>query len=341
MTEKELLKYKHTPITSQLNYILIPVNVFSINEEGKDSFNKVFNFVKQLNLPKSLRTQSGGLVSGKKMVLPSYDITRTAYCIEILLLWHGNAYRFQFRSQLKSKISGRKAFTKLKAMLLKDGVDLKKYEIENGEQVKKEIPSALIKIKHKTYFDQVFENVNHIDFHSSYPAGLVNTHPEFTKTINRLYEGRHENEDYKLILNLAIGFFQSVRGCKAKYAHLAKDAIIDNLNRIKNLSKKLENNGKIILLYNTDGIWYKGSVYHGEGEGDKLGEWSNDIIGCKKFRVKSDGCYEYIDQNYKYHSVVRGIPDKERKDWKWGDIYEQKAVVDRYYFNEEEGINKL
>lgn len=340
MTEKELLKYKHTPITSQLNYLLIPVNNFPINEDGKREFNEVLEFVKSLNLKRALRTRSGGLVRGRKMILPAYDIDRSKYCIEIVLLYKGNAYRFQFRTQLKSKISGRKAFTRLKAMLLKDGIDLEKYAISNGLEVKKEIPSPLIKMKHKTYYDQVFSNVNHIDFHSSYPAGLVNTHEEFRKTIERLYEGRKENEDYKLILNLSIGFFQSINGCGAKYAHLAKDAITDSLERLKNISKKLEDSGKIVLLYNTDGVWYMGSPYHAEGEGEKLGQWSNDIVGCKLFRAKSDGCYEYIDANGVYHAVVRGIPDEDKKSWKWGDIYEDKAKVDIYIFDEKEGVKK-
>ena len=30
-------------------------------------------------------------------------------------------------------------------------------------------------------------NVHHIDFHNSYPAGLVNTHPEFKDVITFLY----------------------------------------------------------------------------------------------------------------------------------------------------------
>ena len=92
---------------------------------------------------------------------------------------------------------------------------------------------------------------------------------------------------------------QSISGCNARWAHLSRDAIKDNNDRVKKLAETLEKKGRMVLSFNTDGIWYKGPVYHGEGEGDGLGEWHNDHVNCK-FRAKSSGSYEFIE-NKKYY----------------------------------------
>jgi hypothetical protein len=129
---------------------------------------------------------------------------------------------------------------------------------------------------------------------------------------------------------------QSVAGCKAKWAHLSKDAISDNNKRVLNLVERLEKAGRTVLLLNTDGIWYDGPVYHGEGEGSGLGEWSNDHIHCQ-FRMAGAGAYEYIEDGV-YHPVIRGIPNTTKTKWEWGDIYKEKAIPDIFMFTEEEGV---
>ena len=67
---------------------------------------------------------------------------------------------------------------------------------------------------------------------------------------------------------------------------------------MRELAKQLKDSGRMVLAYNTDGIWYCGEIYHGEGEGNGLGQWSNDHTNCT-IRFKSAGSYEYIE-NGKY-----------------------------------------
>ena len=233
-------------------------------------------------------------------------------------------------------MSGRKAFTAFKKFLSKRGIDLDSYAIEDGDSVKVHIEKPLIMMKYESLADMVFEKVNHIDFHSSYAGGLANTHAEFRAPLEELFQKREKKEIYKNILNFSIGFMQSKSCCSARWAHLSRDAIKDNNKRVKKLAETLEKKGRIILLFNTDGIWYKGPVFHGEGEGEGLGEWHNDHINCQ-FRMKSAGAYEYIE-NGVYTPVVRGVSMEKREGWKWGDIYSSKAEPDKLTFDEEKGV---
>lgn len=333
---KELLALKHTKSSAKINYLLIPVTVFDMTEEGAKSFNKIYFYLKKENLYKLERSKSGGIKSGSHRRRPAWDIQINRTCVELTVLYEGCAWRIQFRSKLPSGMSGRKAFTAFKRILKKRGIDLESYAIENGAEIKKTIEKPLIGAKRKVFYNKIFEKVNHIDFHSSYAGGLANTHKEFAEILNEIYRKREENEEYKNILNFSIGFMQSPAGCNSRWAHLSRDAIKDNNERIKKLAETLEKKGRIVISFNTDGIWYKGAVYHGAGEGEGLGQWHNDHINCK-FRAKSSGSYEFIE-NGVYFPVVRGIANDSKKDWKWGDIYEKKAEVTLFKFTEEGGV---
>jgi hypothetical protein len=99
--------------------------------------------------------------------------------------------------------------------------------------------------------------------------------------------------------------------------------------------------GRQILAYNTDGIWYAGEEYHGEGEGPELGQWGHDHRNCK-IRFKSAGAYEFIEDG-KYYPVIRGLTllDKVKDrdtEWQWGDIF--NAPEYGYYFDEDKGVVK-
>lgn len=333
---KELAKLKHSEASLNINYLLIPVTVFNIDKDGAKNFNKIYQWLKTQNLYPIERTPSGGIKNGPRVKRPAWDVKKSPSCIEITALLTEGSWRIQFRSELKKGMSGRRAFTAFKRLLLKRGIDLEKYAIDNGREVKKEIESPLIGAKHKLFYDLEYEHVNHIDFHSSYAGGLANTHPEFRETLEELYSKREEKSHYKDILNFSIGFMQSISGCNARWAHLSRDAIKDNNDRVRNLAKLLEKKGRMVLSFNTDGIWYRGSVFHGEGEGNGLGEWHNDHINCK-FRMKSSGSYEFIE-NGEYYPVVRGISNTSKKEWKWGDIYSDKADMVLYQFSDTEGV---
>lgn len=337
MNIKELKKLKHTKGSAKINYLLIPVSVFDMTEEGAEEFNRIYLWLKKQNLYTLERTASGGIKSGPHRKRPAWDIKVNRICVELTVLMDGCAWRIQFRTKLPNKMSGRKAFTAFKRILLKSGIDLDKYAIENGEEVKTEIEKPMIGAAKEIFYDYTFEKVNHIDFHSSYAGGLANTHSEFKAVLEELYQKREEKEEYKNILNFSIGFMQSISGCKARWAHLSRDAIKDNNYRVRNLAERLTKKGRIVLSFNTDGIWYKGAVYHGEGEGSGLGEWHNDHTNCK-FRMRSAGSYEFIEKN-EYHAVVRGVPNEKKAGWSWGDIYKKEAEPKLFNFDEEEGVS--
>ena len=333
---KELAKLKHTASSSRLNYLLIPVTTFNIDKEGAKGFNKIYLWLKKQNLYKLERAPSGSIKNGPHVKRPAWDIKTNHYCVELTVIMEGKAWRLQFRTKLPKGMSGKKAFTVFKRMLLKDGVDLDSMAIDNGPDIKNEIEHYLVKPYHKFFLDKTYNNAHHIDFHSSFAGGLANTHPEFRKTLEWLYENREKDEINKNILNFSIGYMQSVQGCNAKWAHLSKDAIADNNKRVMEIVKKLEESGHTVLLLNTDGVWYNGPLYHGEGEGSGLGEWQNDHINCQ-FRMASAGAYEFIEKGI-YYPVIRGIPNDTKTDWQWGDIYKEKAIPSIFSFTEEEGV---
>jgi len=347
MTLEDLQNYKHGEPSLKPNYNRIPVTQFNLNKDGIEKFNEIYQLVKNDPDFHKFELTKGGYIpkwSTGKWQFPAYHIHHTMNNVVELIILEKGQWRFQCRGGIgkeeENNISGAQAFKILKKRLLKDGIDLNNYAIDNGIEIKQEIESPMICMAWDGFCNDEIKDAHHIDFHSSYPAGLANTHPEFYKTMKYFYDNRKKDPINKAVLNKALGCFQSVKLCKAKWAHLSKDFIKDNNDRIRNMAERLRKNKNIILAYNTDGIWYIGDVYHGEGEGDDLGQWSNDHVNCK-IRFKSAGAYEF-KENGKYHAVVRGHTrldeSKPRDQWSWGDIYQADATPIIYVYNEEYGI---
>lgn len=340
MLIEELQKLPHSDLLKCNNYYLIPTFITGISDEGARLFNQCLALAQEIcEGEKILRTNSGGIST--KTIPPAYDVRNTKSMVELTLISRFGCYRIQFRIELEdSKLSGRKAFEKLKKMLMYGGVNLDDYAIDEelGIEIKKKIPNPLISLVSEEDKDKIFDGVHHIDFHSSYPAGLINTHPEFAPTIKRIYNRRKTDETCKAILNYSIGYMQSISCCGARWSYLSKDAIEDNNIRLLNLANLLEEKGRKVLLFNTDGLWYQGEIFHSKGEGDDIGQWHNDHINCR-FRAKSDGAYEFIEDG-KYHPVIRGITNESKKGWKWGDIYTKGNNLSFYSYEEGKGITK-
>lgn len=336
------MELKKAKVTRNPNFQLIPVNQLKINKENMDFFN--LEVSKCRGYHSIIRTE-GGKIS-RETRLPAYDIRYTKSCVELTVLDKTGFFRIQFRSSGEKKedtvLSGHKSFLIFKKMCLDCGIDLNEYSIENGEELKKEIEPYIIKMEKEIYKDKTFV-AHHLDFHSSFPSGLVLTHPEFRPVIETLYNGRKNHPEYKLILNSTIGYMQSVQCCKARWANLSRDAINNNNERLRTLARRLQLSGRKILAYNTDGIWYIGDVYHDQDEGPGIGNWANDHINCK-IRFKSAGAYEFIE-NGVYTPVVRGhtlLDDKKpRSEWVWGDIYQNDAEPLRYGLDELGYIHQL
>lgn len=325
--------------------MLIPVTEFPATKEYVDLFNKIYLWAESQQFNPIVRTPSGGISYRKpNFRLPCYDIQMHNSTITITIL-HRRMWRICFRYKADKDDSDGSYFNWWKKYLeicKKHGINLNDYAIEDGKQVNSTIEKYLIKLEHKLDVNRIFTNVNHLDFHSSFPAGLINTHPEFEQVERWLYERRKQHPEYKLALNASIGKFHSDL-VSYKWAHLAKDAIEDNNKRVLDIAERLRAAGRRVLLYNTDGIWYQGDPYHGEGEGSDIGQWENDHINCT-LRIKSKGAYEYIEDG-KYYPVLRGTTDydliKSRNEWQWGDIYRDDANPIKYKFIPGTGIVRV
>ena len=342
-----LLREKGTPITMKVNKLLMPIYHIPITVEGAKEFNTLYKELLDIGWNTIVRTPSGGVsIARKNFNPPMWDVKYNSNCVELTIV---STYmlRVQFRTIMKKDgeqtIYGRQAFTEFKRMLVAAGINLDDYKIDNGEEVKKTIDKYLIRLERDIWKDVTLEGCHHLDFHNSFPAGLANTHPEFRPVIEKLYNERKNKPINKAILNLSIGFLQSIGGCGARWAHLSRDAIHDNNVRLEELANRLKESGRTVLLWNTDGIWYKGPVYHGDGEGSRLGEWENDHIDCT-LRIKSKGAYEFIEDG-KYYPVLRGATKldevKPREEWVWGDIYNRDAKVIQFEFTEGIGLTYI
>lgn len=323
--------YKFKELGSDYNQLHVIPNMIAPDKNGAEQYNKVYQELLKSDLEELKRTPSGGICKNQ---FYCWDIRNNSTASKLTILIGGKLWVIQlgYSGKENNGIAPFRAFKIFEDRCYKNGIDLESYALEGaGKAIKETIEKPFIFIDSK-YYDKTLYNVHHIDFHSSYPAGLVNTHPEFRPVVEFFFKNRKSRPEYKAVLNYTIGMMQSLRNkiVNARYAILSRDAIKDNNDRIRDLLNKLLLDGYEIIGCNTDGIWYKGdTLYHGQGEGTELGQWSNDHIYCK-FRAKSNGCYEYIEDG-KYYPVMRGAStldtEKPRDKWEWGDIYRTSAYL--------------
>lgn len=346
---EEIIQYRHAPIIRKVNALLIPVTLINRDMAGAKEFNKIYHIGLNSGYRIITRTPSGGISQARGIFrAPCWDARHIgSHLIELTFIDYDGMWRIQFRTKpedKKKKYFGRKSFATFKEICQSFKLNIDDYAItpEEGLEAKKQIESPLIQFHRPGFAHKIFTNVHHIDFRSSYPTGLINTHPEFREVIKYIYDNRFkDNAKYKMVLNASIGMMQS-RLTQYRWAHLARDAIMDNNNRVRAMAEKLINAGNIVLLYNTDGIWYCGDIYHDDKEGDGLGSWHTDHKSCK-FRAKSAGAYEFIEDG-KYHVRLRGETKldkvKPRSKWEWGDIYHPDAEVIEFEWKEGVGLLK-
>ena len=341
--EKYNLKYDI--YSENINLINVPVNGYSDSLKSRDMFNELYCYCKD-NVPMTVRTKSGGISINKKNQnwqnnICSWFYRDTNNIAEIFVAC-SYVLRIQIGTHTTDSVTGEKrpsgkiAFSEFSAMCKRHAINLNDYQLneEEASQAKSEIKKPLIDWGDfgDTIKDMELHEINHIDFHSAYMSGLMTTHPEFSVVAKELYNNRKEKPKYKAVMNHSIGYMQSMKCCGAKWAHLSRDAINYNYDKMISTAENMRKNGFVPLLYNTDGIWYCDSVanrlYHDENEGPGLCQWSHDYVNVR-FRVKSIGAYEFEYQNKEgqtiYKPVVRGTTEldrvKSREKWQWGDIY--------------------
>ena len=309
-----------------------------------DIFNEIYQYLLTTDMNTLQRTPSGSIRKGPKYISNqyAYDLRKSSLGIMLTICVGGYLYVLKFglfKTDEAPDIYPTAAFKYFSDKCLEHGINLRDYEIDNGHEVREATEKAYIDMD-PAILNKELKNVHHIDFHSSYPAGLANTHPEFRPVMEYYYNLRKTDPVAKFMMNSGIGFMCTEKfGFNAKLAHLRKDAVEDNNRRIEALRLQLIMTGHRIIGHNTDGIWYQGSIYHGAGEGAALGEWQNDHKNCT-FRAKSDGAYEYIEDGV-YKPVLRGqttydTVEPDRKKWQWGDIY--KATIIGWKFDNKKGV---
>lgn len=351
----ELEKYKHKKWSYSPNKKDMPINFF--NPEKKEEFNNLFFFIRD-HYTYVEPTRSGGITYHPRYKdMFRYTVIRSKSRFEIILVCDKGCFRFQFGipKSDNNTVSGREALREIYKTSKLLNIDLTPYLTtpEEGLNIKGTILKPCIKefcLKGKPYAE--FENVHHLDFHSSYWSRIVEEKPELRPIAQYHYDKRHERDEYnKHVLTNSVGCMQSeycidyddentVKSSPYQLATLAKIGVDGTRHIVEEYLLKLIINNRKPLLANTDGIWYQGELYHDENEGTNLCQWSNDHVNCKLL-VKSKGAYQYVE-NGKCTTVVRGETNYDayvkRDDWQYGDILRSDLYIKRWDFTFEKGV---
>lgn len=345
-------RYRYIKPCYKPNKMKFPDNVIPSTDEGVEEFNEIMGVIHDLVDSEELDgrrtmplTQSGGI---KKTPFAdhqnTYAIVVTKSMVEVLLCYK-EYYRFHFRRAWrkdKGELSGTRSFYLFKETLKKFNVDLDDQAVskEEGLMYKEMIPSPIIKVDDRV-IDKTLTNVHHIDIHSAHMSGMAEAVPELRAPIEYLYNKRKEHPEYKSVLTHTWGYCQSVY-VDFKYSFLSLVGIQSTNKKVNKITDMLIKAGRKPFLWNTDGVWYEGEIFHGEGEGKTLGMWSNDHVNCT-LRVKSKGTYEFIEDG-KYTPVARGQREldkiKPRENWKWGDIYKCGKILSFLWDDQNEMLIK-
>ena len=343
--------------TRKPNYKLIPCNQTDSIEE----FNNILAIYRERDneepYTRITRTPSGG-ISIKNYRGHQLDLKSNSWGCELTVLDYDGYFRLQYRNNIakdlgveNKDINGFHALEKFGMELKKIGIKLEDYalNVEEAIEYKTKIESPMILCPQPLFMNREINGpVYHLDRRSSYPAGLKEYRPEFAPVIDSWFQKKEEGQkEYKGYLNLLIGMMQSLKYNKGKYADMAEYAIRRNNEELKKMAKELSDNGDVVLLYNTDGIWFKGDYIPKTGNG--LGDFRLDYI-ASKFRIKSHGAYEFIGydpnkeniEDSKYYPKIRGKTKldyiKPREEWTWGDIYNREAEPIKFICTWENGI---
>ena len=340
------------------NQYQIQPTYLTLSPEGVDKWNRVVDLIHTYKFNTIIRTKSGAIANNLKASLVNcyaYDIRKSTSRISLTIIWSEHTYNIVIGRPIDTRpIAPIKAWNIFLEICKKHGIDFNDYKIskEEGKAITDEMKDntkPFIDMKYEMKLEDKFlDNVHHLDLRSSYPSGLIKMYPEFRPVIEEIYNNRKtdkENSDYyKAILNYVISgcTMSKYRPWYRQWAHIAKFVREFNNERIKKLDWLLFISGREVIGHNTDGIWYRGEIYHGPDEGEDLLQWHNDHVNCL-FRSKSAGAYEYIEDD-QFNVVMRGFTTldmtKPRNKWEPGDIF--KTGIKEYIYDEEsEKLNEV
>lgn len=319
------------------NYLLIQKYPAKWTTESVDLMNRMVEWLKESRYHRLKRTPSKGIAKADFYNGWDFEQQGSAQCELVCTILPNWVFRFVIKSTVGPdgeavEMTGRTGFLMVRRELMRYNIDITQFAVANGKDIKKtEIEPYFVAMSKWAKPGITYKKVNHIDFHSSFPGALAESHPEFRKPFEDIYAKRsdsRQNARLKIALDASIGFMQSpychLNGHGYALANLSRDAINGNNRKVRLISQLLEKSGRVPLLYNTDGIWYLGDpLTKGPMMGKAIGQWENDHLNCD-FRIRSVGAYEYIEGGV-YHPVYRGRSNYEedhpRALWKWGEIF--------------------
>ena len=337
-------KYRHAEYRMSVNKKQIKPNYLTLNDKGVAEFNRIYSYCRT-HYECAPATRSKGMTNAAKWkFLHRYSVMPGNQCYEMVIVCEEGIYRFIIKNRKEDAdtVPGTKSCRVIYEKADEHGIDLSRYE-HGTKETKEGIESPLISFLLPEKMQGVtLSDCHHLDLNSAYASMIVDEYPELRPMYEDLYSHRKENDDfYKHVLNNSIGCWQSEfcvdwrsrSKCKPyAFANLSKIAINGTRSRIHSLIFKMIDKGCLPVLTNTDGIWYKGPIYHDEDEGPGLGQWKNDHVNCRLL-VRSKGAYQY-EECGETHTVVRGTSNldlvMDRKDWKFGDIMKHDMSVEKY-----------
>lgn len=320
------------------NKLHIPVNNLEFTKEGAEEFNELYRYCLEMEqsgeFERFMPTRSCGISIQREFIRgPRWLVTVKTTFVELLIKnLDGRYYRFIIGAGKVAEkgFSGRRAWQIFCSWCNKFNIDIEKFAIEGGWEVKQTIPAPRISLEVPE--ERTYTNAHHIDLNSSYASGIIEAFPELSPVFTAIYETRKQNDGQgKKVLTHTPGYMQSEL-CNYRFSHITKSAFDYTLRELDILTQELTESGRRILAYNTDGIWYQGEPYHNEKEGKLLGQWKHDYTDCT-VRFKSKGAYEIKwtdDTGEHYKPVVRGSTTldrvKPREEWTWGDIFQGDLI---------------
>lgn len=349
---KYLEQYPATPFSTinKPNAMLMKTRNCGLTIESTTEFNAIIEACKKYFRYELEFTASNSIKMASKYTMrEGWGVRYTSKGIpELIIISFNGMWRFQYRGAgKKPTLYGRQAWNQFTTDCEKEGIDLEEIAVPAGdeaEKAKKDVPKPWIQCLSKAYIDHELENVHHIDIHSAHCYYIAEEFPQLKPVIYKYYklrqqykaEGDTKAEDKmkQMLVNLS-GFSES-EFVKFRFSKMAAAAKRGTNARVQAIIDELKAAGRDPLLVNTDGVWYAGDEYHFTDEGDDIGQLHTKH--AIKFRIKSNGVYEYIDEEG-YHPRERGRTAldtvKKRKDWQWGDIYKSGATV-KFWLNTQE-----